>query len=120
MEEQLTIFDFLETEKAVKWHPIIDELSDDVHKIFSSCDIREEAYHVWDHVPNLGKRYEAWIDVNDKELVMNVSLDPMIEKYKRKLLDVSVVAAGSLKEGYSHSLMVSSLWNTKGHKEVSQ
>ena len=120
MNEQMTIFDYLNAEKTptVKWHPIIDELSDDIHKLFASCNIREETYHVWDHVPNLGKRYEAWIDVSDKELVMNISLAPLIEKYKRKSLEVSFTATGSFKEGYSHSLLISTIWNTKNHKEI--
>ena len=120
MNEQMSIFDYLNTEETpkVKWHPIIDELSADIHRLFLACDIRKEQYNVWDHVPNLGKRYEAWIDVKDKELVMNLQFAPLIEKYKRKSLEVSISATGCFKGGYSHSLMISSLWETKGHKEV--
>ena len=53
-----------------------------------------------------------------KELVMNLQFAPLIEKYKRKSLEVSISATGCFKGGYSHSLMISSLWETKGHKEV--
>lgn len=119
MEGQMSIFDYLNTEETptVKWHPIIDELSEDIHKLFENCDIRKERYTVWSHVPNLGKRYEAWIDVKDKEFVMNLSFEPLVEKYKRKSLEVSISSTGSLKDEYSHSLMISSIWETKGHKE---
>ena len=114
---QMTIFDYLEEKPTVKWHPIIDELSKDVHYLFSMCEIENEDYEVWDHVPNLGKRYEAWIFVKNQEDVMNLTLEPLIEKYKKKSLDVSFNSSGCLRDGYSHSLMISSIWMTKGHKE---
>lgn len=119
MEGQMSIFDYLNAEEAptVKWHPIIDELSADIHKLFKDCDIEKETYEVWDHVANLGKRYECWVYVKDKNDVMNLTFAPLIEKYKRKSLEVSISATGSFKEGHSHSLMISSLWETKGHKE---
>lgn len=120
MNEQMSIFDYLNTEETptIKWHPIIDELSADIHKLFKDCDIEEETYVVWEHVSSLGKRYEAWVCVKDKNDVMDLTFAPLIEKYKRKSLEVSVSATGCSKEGYSHSLMISSLWETKGHKEV--
>ena len=117
MEGQYSIFDYIEPTVTVKWHPIIDELSEDIHKLFANCDIRKERYTVWSHVPNLGKRYEAWIDVKDKESLMNLSFEPLVEKYKRKSLEVSISSTGSFKDEYSHSLMISSIWETKGHKE---
>lgn len=117
MDGQYSIFDYIESTVTVKWHPVIDELSADIHKMFASCNIRKEKYTVWGHVPNLGKRYEAWIDVADKELVMNLQFAPLVEKYKRKSLEVSISSTGGFKDVYSHSLMISSLWNTKGHRE---
>lgn len=119
MDGQMSIFDYsIEETPSVKWHPVIDELSADVHKLFSNCDIESERYAVWQHVPNLGKRYEAWVYVRKQEDVMNLSFAPLIEKYKKKSLDVDVSASGSFKDGYSHSLMISSMWETKGHKET--
>lgn len=119
MEGQMSIFDYMNTEESttIKWHPIIDELSADIHNLFKDCDIEKETYKVWEHVANLGKRYKAWIDVKDKELVMNLSFTPLVEKYKKKSLEVSISSAGSFKDEYSHSLMISSMWETKGHKE---
>lgn len=119
MEGQLTIFDYLiEETNSIKWHPIIDELSADIHNLFWNCDIERESYEVWNHVANLGKRYCAWVYVKDKNDVMNLTFAPLIEKYKRKSLEVSISVSGSIKDGYSHSLMISSLWETKGHKEL--
>lgn len=119
MEGQLTIFDYLiEETPSVKWHPIIDELSADIHSLLNTCDIEDENYRVWSHVKNLGKRYECWVFVKDQADVMNVSFAPLIEKYKKKQLEVSVNSSGCLRDGYSHSLMISSLWTTKGHKEA--
>ena len=80
--------------------------------------IEDENYCVWSHVKNLGKRYECWVYVKDSSDVMNVSFAPLIEKYKKKQLEVSVNSSGCLRDGYSHSLMISSLWTTKGHKET--
>ena len=119
MNEQMSIFDYLNTEETptIKWHPIIDELSADIHKLFKDCDIEKETYEVWDHVANLGKRYECWVYVKDKNDVMNLTFAPLIEKYKRKSLEVSISSTGSFKDEYSHSLMISSIWETKGHKE---
>ena len=117
IDGQMTIFDYLEETPTVKWHPIIDELSIDIHNLFIKCEIENENYEVWDHVPNLGKRYEAWVFVKNQQDVMNLTLEPLIEKYKKKSLDVSVNSSGCLRDGYSHSLMISSIWNTKGHKE---
>lgn len=48
---------------------------------------------------------------------MNLSFEPLVEKYKRKSLEVSISSTGSFKDEYSHSLMISSIWETKGHKE---
>lgn len=120
MEGQMSIFDYLYIEEtpSVKWHPVIDELSADVHKLFANCDIDKEQYAVWKHVPNLGKRYEAWVYVKKQEDVMNLSFSPLIEKYKKRSLEVSISATGSFRDGYSHSLMISSIWETKGHKET--
>lgn len=42
MDGQYSIFDYMEPETIVKWHPIIDELSEDIHKLFINCDIRKE------------------------------------------------------------------------------
>lgn len=117
MEDQLTIFDYMEPETNVKWHPVIDRLSADVHRLFSKCDIGKEQYAVWSHVPNLGKRYEAMVYVKDKADVMDIEFSKLIEKYEPEQLEVSISSAGCFKDGYSHSLMISSLWITKGHKE---
>lgn len=117
MQGQMSIFDYMEPEKKVKWHPIIDELSADVHRLLNMCDIEDENYRVWSHVKNLGKRYECWVFVKDQADVMNVSFAPLIEKYKKKQLEVSFNSSGCLRDSYSHSLMVSSIWITKGHKE---
>lgn len=117
MEGQYSIFDYIEPTTTIKWHPIIDELSADIHSLLSMCDIEKENYHVWDHVKNLGKRYECFVYVKDDKDVINLSFAPLVEKYKKKSLEVSISSTGSFRDGYSHSLMISSLWNTKGHRE---
>lgn len=120
MEGQYTIFDYLNNEETptIKWHPIIDELSADIHNLFKDCDIEKETYEVWEYVANLGKRYEAWVYVKNDDDVKNLTFAPLIEKYKRKSLEVSISATGSFRKDCSHSLMISSLWETKGHKEL--
>lgn len=117
MFDQMTIFEYLNKQSKIKWHPVIDELSKDIHNLFAKCEIEKEKYEVWDHVSNLGKRYEAWVYVKNKEDVMDLSFEPLIEKYRKKLLEVSIAATGSFRSDCTHSLMISSLWETKGHKE---
>ena len=114
---QFDIFDFIERpkeEKPYKFHPIIDELSKDIHNL--GIDISNEKYEVWDHVPNYGKRYNIWLNIKSKEETMNIDISPIIEKYNKKGLEVSLCSAGSF-DGYNHKIMLSTLWLTKGYKE---
>lgn len=117
--QQLSLFDYdIQQEKPKsEYPPIIEELDKDLTLLFVGLITRDKSYEVWDHVPNLGRRYKLWVDVREEDTVKDISLEPIIDKYKAKQLEVSISSTGSLKDGISHSLMISSLWNTKGHRE---
>lgn len=121
MNGQMTIFDFLNETAQVTWHPVIDELSKDLHEYFKGdkCEFRDkESYYTWSHVPNLGKRYTAIICL-EQEYSKTLSLEAIVEKYKRKQLDISLSITPYIKSDkkYDYCLYVFTEWNTKGHKE---
>lgn len=119
---QISLFDydFMQEESKPEYPPIIEELDKDLTLLFIGLITRDKSYEVWDHVPNLGKRYKLWVDVREEDTVKikDINLEPIIEKYKAKQLEVSISSTGSLKDGISHSLMISTMWLTNGHKEV--
>ena len=121
MEGQMSIFDFLENTPEVKWHPVIDELSKDLHEYFKNGKCRiddKETYYTWSHVPNLEKRYTLIIYL-DGEYSKTLSLSAIIDKYKKKQLDVSLSVTPFIRhdEDYDFTLYIFTIWNTKGHKE---
>lgn len=117
--QQLSLFDYdIQQEKPKsEYPPIIEELDRELTLLFVGTEIRDKKYEVWSHVPNLGKRYKMWVDVRNKKDVMNIDFGRIVEKYKRKSLEVSISATGSFRIDCTHSLMISSIWETKGHKE---
>ena len=117
--QQLSLFDYdIQQEKPKsEYPPIIEELDRELTLLFVGTEIRDKKYEVWSHVPNLGKRYKMWVDVRNKKDVMNIDFGRIVEKYKAKELEVSISSTGCLKDGYSHSLMISTMWMTKNHKE---
>ena len=122
LENQMTIWEFLEPEKPKSEYPsIIEELRKDLTFIFSGdkCKMRDETYYAWSHVPNLGKRYSVFVEIKS-EYAKTLSLAPIIEKYKKKLLEVSISVMPEWGEEFDQSLMISTLWLTKGHKEITE
>lgn len=118
MNEQLTFFDFFDDIREPEYPPIIAELDKELATLFTNQSIRDKSYEVWSHVPALGKRYCIWVDIKDKQGLMSISFESIIQKYKKKHLEVSVIATGCSSDGCDHSLMISTLWTTKNHKEI--
>lgn len=119
MEGQMSIFDFLEPEHPFTWHPIIDDLSKDIHRLFQGWEVEDEQYIVWNHVPNLGKRYSAYVDITS-DCAKTIVAAPVIEKYKSKGLEISFSVTPCFgKHDYrcDQRIYIYSIWNTKGHKE---
>lgn len=116
--EQMTIWNYLKVDKPKEYPPIIEELDKDLMRLFDGCKVRKKSYRVWKHVPNLGKRYCLWVAIKKTDDIMSISFEPIIKKYKDKKLEVSINSTGSFLDGYDYSLMISTLWTTKGHKEV--
>lgn len=117
--EQISIFDWMPSACPSRFPTIIAELSNDVRRIIKGTGYDEEEYSVWEHVPNLGKRYCVFVrNVTDVDYYL---LEQMTEKYKKHNLEISVNVTPSMKDGpldYKHNnFMISSLWTTKGHKE---
>lgn len=103
-----------------KYPQIIEELSKDVFDAFKGFSSSDDSYKVWEHVPNLGKRYEVIFHNVDK--VDWDKLEAIKEKYKAAGLEVSVCEFPSLEDGAldmkHYEYMISTMWTTKGHKEV--
>ena len=118
---QMSIFDYdaFQDKPKSKYPAIIEELSKDLFSIFSNnkCHMRDETYRLWDHVPNLGKRYSVFVEIKS-EYAKTLSLAALIEKYKRQQLEVSISVTPSWDKDFDQSLMISTLWLTKGHKEI--
>ena len=118
MNSQMTIWDFIEKPER-RFPMIIEELSAELHQIFDSdkCNLRNETYYLWQHVPNLGKRYSLFVDITS-DYAKTLSLEALIEKYKQKQLEISVCVTPALIGDKDHSLMISTMWLTRGHKEI--
>ena len=122
MEGQMTIFDFIPTSEQKNdignnFPPIIRELSRDIWKTFKSDKHEDEAYEVWSHVPNLGKRYVIWIEVKD---ILPDQVNALKDKYKKYDLELSFIETPEYDDDYNLDhfwVMISSIWKTKGHKE---
>ena len=115
--EQLSLFDLIPTER--KYPPLVEEVSKKVHELFKGCEIKE-SYTVWSHVPNLGKRYEAWITADRKHIDFE-AIDAMTKASKKTVLEISASITPSFVYGPDKArLMFSTIWTTKGHKEVNQ
>lgn len=126
MEGQMSIFDFpewLPESQKQKYMPIIQKLDDEVRKICEGYEIDEAEYEVWEHVPNLGKRYCVWINdvINDDLVRVSRDLRALIDRYKRFDLEISICGSpGKEDEKYNviaQNIMVSTMWKSKGHKE---
>lgn len=127
MEGQMSIFDFpewLPESQKQKYMPIIQKLDDEVKKICEGYEIDEAEYEVWEHVPNLGKRYCAWInDVHEDDLVrVSSQLRALIERFKRFDLEISICGSPGKEDEnyhvYTNHIMVSTMWKTSKHKEL--
>ena len=96
---------------------LIKELSKDLHEILKGVDFSKEKYSVWDHVPNLGYRYEAFIDLPaDKYDDLIEHQEEIINKYNKASLEVSMNVSSSLVNKETKSVMISTLWKKKGGK----
>lgn len=117
MFEQISLFNFIEkeSESGIVLPPILQQFDKDIRELFKDgFGIREPKYEVWDHVPNLGKRYSisfrpvngGWFDY----LIDDEAVQELMDKYKDKQLDVKVTPT-------PWSIYISTMWTTKGHKE---
>lgn len=115
---QMDIFDFLGGNTTTFKNAIIDELHNDLMDLIPEVKERQEKakYSVWEHVPNLGKRYEIFIDI--KSYPSEKSLNDLVKKYKEKSLEVSICHCPSMKDDYVCRWLISTMWTTKGHKEI--
>lgn len=96
---------------------LIKQLIDDLEAIYPE-KIDGIEYQVWEHVPNLGKR--LWLNI--EAVGEEWDLTGIIDKYKQASLEVSVSAVphfvGGEADVEGSSLYISTMWTTKGHKEV--
>jgi hypothetical protein len=90
---------------------IINELMDDLEKLIPG--VMFCSYRVWNHVPNLGKRLWARVDLYQ----IDTDISGISEKYKAKNLEISVNVIPNFDQD-SWSAYISSMWTTKTHKEV--
>ena len=109
--EQLTIFDLLPGESTFG-NQIIDELVEDLKRMFPSINI--ESYHTWSHVPNLGKRLWSYVE----HFPEDEDFEWLCEKYKEKHLEISINIVPRFDDMNTFSAYISTLWKTKGHKEI--
>lgn len=111
---QMTIFDLIPEEK--KFPSLIEKFAKEIKEILGFPS--NESYRVWDHVPTLGKRYEAWFyDVNLTEEI-NEKIEIIQNEFKNTVLDVSFIQIPSMKSNELQRIMVSTMWKTKAHREV--
>lgn len=96
---------------------VIKQLIDDLENIYPG-KIDGIEYQVWEHVPNLGKR--LWLNI--EAVGEEWDLTGIINKYREASLEVSVSAVphfvGGKADVEGNSLYISTMWTTKGHKEV--
>lgn len=111
MEGQMDIFDFLKTDDFCN-NRTINELVKDLHRLFP--DVKSENYEIWEHVPNLGRR--LWVKVDNYPI--NFNMEPLEKKYMAKGLEITVNVVPSMDGKNEYRAYISTLWKTKGHKEV--
>lgn len=96
---------------------LIKQLIDDLEDIYPE-KIDGIEYQVWEHVPKLGKR--LWLNI--EAVGEEWDLTEIIDKYKEASLEVSVSAVPHFLNGKAdvegNSLYISTMWTTKGHKEL--
>lgn len=110
-EGQMTLFDFIGTE--YKFAPVIDDLSADIKAIFLDRDCTEK-YEIWEHVPQLGYRYSAFITIKEQEYDDVVQRLKTIEKaYANKNLEVSIMQTPCFTDKGDINLFISTLWKDK-------
>ena len=97
------------------WHPLIKSLAKEVFMIFRDEESGDDSYEVWDHVPNLGKRYEVWF-YGVEEFDFD-KFQKLQQAYKEEKLEVTINVAPSTKKKGTYNYMITSMWLTKGHKE---
>ena len=68
-------YDFMQEESKSEYPPIIEELDKDLTLLFVGLITRDKSYEVWDHVPNLGKRYKLWVDVREEDTEEKLLVD---------------------------------------------
>ena len=118
MYEQMNIYDFIP--RQIKYHKVVDDLAADLKAIFLDCQFGDEHYYAWEHAKGLGKRYSICVEMPRKmtrEIWDEYGLDKLILKYKGYSLDVSISVVPRYGEDRS-TLYITTLWATKGHKEV--
>lgn len=113
IDGQMSIFDFIKPVSTKNYPTIIEMLEDDIKAL--GIDTSKSKYEIWSHVANLGKRYELFVDVPKS---MDMDFTALIKKYKPLNLEVSVNYTPSFNNNDCINLFFSSMWTTKGHKEL--
>ena len=111
MDGQMTIFDLL-PKKGFCENQTVNELTEELKQVFP--DITFKSYHVWSHVPNLGKR--LWADI--EHYPMDMDIEWLQEKYLKKSLEITISVVPNFDEDNAFSAYLSTMWKTKGHKEI--
>ena len=82
--------------------------------------MRENVKIIIDSVKTRGYYEKREITRKGGKMARNKLKGRIVEKYKAKELEVSISSTGCLKDGYSHSLMISTMWLAKNHKEKTE
>lgn len=90
---------------------IMDHLLEDIEENLGKKANRVE-YNVWEHVPNLGKRFSAVF-----ERVGEYDLRHIVKKYAKMDCEISVIQVPCFEVPQKQDLHISTEWKTKGHKE---
>ena len=115
-DNQISLFDFMDGPSRQDIYPqTIQKLHDKLVSFYGD-NISSNSYRVWEHIPNLGLRYEAWIYIDGKENEFGF-FDKIVEEFKPYKLEVSVNYMPSFSQENKISVMVSTIWRTPGHKE---
>lgn len=110
---QMSIFDFIQDNNNI-FPPMIQKLHNRILEYYPQATKRV-SYDVWGHVPNLGKRYENSFYA-DSSSDINGFAEALRKEFEPYQLEVSVIM--SIWNEDKISCFVSSMWTTKGHKEV--
>lgn len=107
---QMSIFDFIKPTNESKFPGIIGQLD---KELTERLGINDSKYEVWSHVPNLGKRYSLYGDIDNA-----FDITDIIEKYKPLNLEISCIGHKSVFDNNKFTIHISTLWTTNGHKEM--